>query len=126
MKQDEVKQINIQLIFSLISIVSIIISMILLQNEKCYLQKKQPIFKPRQALNLSKFNRVLILIIALVFLVVNYRLRSISQKEGEDLESYNLQILSSYLVVISAIITLYVVFNYNEELTTSDVENPII
>ena len=126
MKQDEVRQINIQMIFSAISIVSVVISIILSQNEKYYLQKKQPIFKPRQALNLSKFNRILILIIALVFLVVNYRLRAISKEENEDLKSYDLQIIASYLVVISAIITLYVVFAYNEELTTSDVENPII
>ena len=114
------------MIFSAISIISVIISIILSLNEKCYLQKKQPIFKPRQALNLSKFNRILILIIALVFLVVNYRLREISKEENEDLKSYNLQIIASYLVVISAIITLYVVFIYNEQLTTSDVENPII
>lgn len=126
MKQDEIRQINIQMIFSAISIISVVISIILSQNEKCYLQKKQPIFKPRQALNLSKFNRILILIIALVFLVVNYRLREISKEENEDLKSYNLQIIASYLVVISAIITLYVVFIYNEQLTTSDVENPII
>lgn len=126
MKQDEVRQINIQMVFSAISIVSVVISIILSQNEKYYLQKKQPIFKPRQALNLSKFNRILILIIALVFLVVNYRLRAISKEENEDLKSYDLQIIASYLVVISAIITLYVVFAYNEELTTSDVENPII
>ena len=126
MKQDEIRQINIQMIFSAISIISVVISIILSLNEKYYLQKKQPIFKPRQALNLSKFNRILILIIALVFLVVNYRLREISKEENEDLKSYNLQIIASYLVVISAIITLYVVFIYNEQLTTSDVENPII
>lgn len=124
--QKEVHEINVQLLFSVLSIVTIIISMILLQNEKSYIKKERPLIRPRPADYLSKFNRILILIIALVFLSVNYRLKDISADENEDLKPYNLQIIASYLVVISAIITLYVVFTSPPSESTSDVENPII
>ena len=47
------------------------------------------------------------------------------EKENEDLKSYILQIVASYLTIISAIIALYVVTLSSTE-TVSDVENPII
>ncbi len=125
-KQNEVHVLNVQLWFSFLSILSIVISIFLLKNEKAYLKKERPLLKPTTADYLSKFNRILILIIALVFLSVNYRLKDISANEGEDLKSYNLQIIASYLVVISAIITLYVVFTSPPSESTTDVENPII
>ena len=125
-KQNEVHVLNVQLWFSFLSILSIVISIFLLKNEKAYLKKERPLLKPTIADYLSKFNRILILIIALVFLSVNYRLKDISANEGEDLKSYNLQIIASYLVVISAIITLYVVFTSPPSESTTDVENPII
>lgn len=120
----EVRELNIQLLFSILSIVTIIISIILIQNEKQFKKKEKTILNVKQADNLSKFNRVLILIIALVFLVVNYRLKDLSS--DEDLKSYDLQIIASYLVVFSALITLYVVFTSPPSEEAIDVENPII
>lgn len=120
----EVRELNIQLLFSILSIVTIIISIILIQNEKQFKKKEKTILNVKQADNLSKFNRVLILIIALVFLVVNYHLKDLSS--DEDLKSYDLQIIASYLVVFSALITLYVVFTSPPSEEAIDVENPII
>ncbi len=120
----EVRELNIQLLFSILSIVTIIISIILIQNEKQFKKKEKTILNVKQADNLSKFNRVLILIIALVFLVVNYHLKDLSS--DEDSKSYDLQIIASYLVVFSALITLYVVFTSPPSEEAIDVENPII
>lgn len=120
-----VHELNVQLWFSALSIVTFLISMFLIKNEKSYLKKERPLLKVRQADYLSKFNRVLILIVALVFLIVNYRLRSLSSNDDKNLKAYNLQIIASYLFVLSAIITLYVVFTSPPSQTTSEVENPI-
>ena len=124
MIKEEIKQIEIQTIFSFISIITIIISIILLQDQKNFLEKKEHFLNPSDADNLSKFNRILILIVAIIFLTINYKLKDLSK--NEDQKSYNLQIIASYLVVISSLITLYVVFTSPNSEITSDVENPII
>ena len=124
MIKEEIKQINIQIFFSFISFITIIISIILLEDQKNFLEKKEHFLNPSDADNLSKFNRILILTVATIFLIVNYKLKDLSK--NEDQKSYNLQIIASYLVVISSLITLYVVFTSPNSEITSDVENPII
>ena len=89
------------------------------------MEKKKKLLNSKQALNLTKFNRITILIVSILFLYINYRLYQISKLEGEDLKSYKLQISASTLTVIAALIALYVVSLSNTE-TLSDVENPNI
>ncbi|MBE6151934.1 MAG: hypothetical protein E7165_01305 [Firmicutes bacterium] len=118
--------INIQIIASIVSIGTIIISVLLLYNQQLELEKKEPILTAKQAQKLSTFNRSLILIIVIIFLIINFILYDISKKEGEDLTPYNLQILASVLTVIASAIALYVVLQERNGKQISDVENPII
>ena len=80
----------------------------------------------KQTQKLSTFNRTLILIIVIVFLVINYILYKISKEEGEDLKPYNLQLIASILTVIASGIALYVVLQEREGEQIVDVENPVI
>ena len=123
-KQEEIDAINIQLIALLIALGSAIISIIITYNQKLDLEGNNNT-DPKRIFNLTVFNRVLILVLSLVFLYVNYKLYNISKKEGEDLKPYILQIIASILTIIASIIALYIVSLSTKE-NIVDVENPII
>lgn len=125
MKKEEIKALNLQLFGLVVSLITLLFSILLTYNQKLKLEKKKTILSSVNSLTLSYINRILILAIAFLFLYVNYKLYNLSKRENEDLKSYILQIVASYLTIISAIIALYVVTLSSTE-TVSDVENPII
>ena len=125
MKKEEIKYINYQLIGLSISLITTFVALIITYNQKLNLEKKKTIFNSKESLSITKINRIVILLVGILFLYINYKLYKISKKEGEDLTSYSLQILASILIVISGVIALYVVSLSNTE-TIADVENPNI
>lgn len=124
--KEEIKLLNIQLITSLIVIVTVTISLILTYNQKLNLKNKKTIFNKKQTHNISYINRLTILITSIIFLLINYKLYQISKKEGEDLLVYNLQIIASILTTIASIIVFYVVSIEPAGDEISDIENPVI
>lgn len=124
--KEEIKLLNIQLITSLIVIVTVTISLILTYNQKLNLKNKKTIFNKKQTHNISYINRLTILITSIIFLLINYKLYQISKKEGEDLLVYNLQIIASILTTIASIIVFYVVSIEPVGDEISDIENPVI
>lgn len=125
-KEKESLAITIQIIASLVSIGTVIISIILLYNEQLEINGEEPFLEADTAQKLTTFNRVLILILFIIFLIINYVLYNISKEEGEDLKPYTLQIIASYFSLIAASIALYVVLLQRDGQQVSDVENPII
>ena len=125
MKSEEIKYINYQIIGLCISLITTMIAIIITYNQKLNLEKKKVLFKSKKSLKITKINRIVILLVSILFLYINYRLYKISKEQGEDLTSYTLQIVASILVVISGIIALYIVSLSNTE-TIADVENPNI
>lgn len=125
MKNEEIKYIDYQIYILLISIVTTIVAIIITYNQKLSLQKKKKLFDAKEAYNITKYNRIIILITGILFLYINYKLYKLSEEEGEDLTSYKLQIIASILVVISELIALYVITLSTTE-NISDVENPNI
>ena len=123
-KQEEIDAINIQLIALLVALGSAIISIIITYNQKLDLEGNNNT-DPKKIFNLTVFNRLLILVLSLIFLYVNYKLYTISKKEGEDLKPYILQIVASILTIIASIIAIYIVSLSTKE-NIVDVENPII
>lgn len=122
----EINAITIQIIASIISIGTIIISIILVYNHQLEIEEgKEPFLNAEQAYKLSIFNRSLALIVLIVFLVINYILYKISKEEGEDLSPYILQIVASLLTVGAGAIALYVVLRERQSDQLADVENPI-
>ena len=125
-RQEEISLLNMQLITSIIVIVTVTLSIILTYNQKLNIENKKTIFTKKQTHNISYINRLVILITAIIFLFINYKLYEISKKEGEDLKVYYLQILASILTTIAAIIVLYVVSIEPSGDEISDIENPVI
>lgn len=124
-KKEEIGAINIQLIALTITLITTIISIIITYNQKLELKDEDTILNAKDSLKLTLFNRKLILLLAFVFLYINFILYDISKEEGEDLKPYNLQIISSLFIIISGIITLYVVSLSTTE-NIADVENPLV
>lgn len=125
MNKKEEEFIDIQLLALIFTLISVVISLLLTYNQKLELKNLKTLFNSKTTFKITKFNRILILILGITFLYVNYNLYKISKKEGEDLKPYILQIFASVLTVITALITLYVVFLSNKG-NVSDIENPII
>lgn len=125
-KEKESLLITIQIVSSIVSIGTVIISIILLYNEQLEINNEEPFLDAEAAQKLTTFNRILILIIFIVFLVINYILYDISKEEGEDLKPYELQIIASYFSLFAASIALYVVLLQRSGEQVVDVENPII
>lgn len=125
MKKEEIKTLNLQIFGLVISIITLLFSILLTYNQKLKLEKKKTILNGVNTLTLSYITRILTVAIAILFLYVNYKLYNLSKKENEDLKSYTLQIIASYLSIISALIAFYVVTLSSTE-TVTDVENPII
>lgn len=124
-ENEEINVINIQLIALVVTLFSGILSLIITYNQKIKLEEKKQFHTPEELLSITYFNRILIILISLVFLYVNYKLYEISKEQKENLKPYTLQIIASILTVIAGIIALYVVTLSSTE-TVADVENPII
>ena len=124
--EKEIIAIYVQIIVSAISVIEIIVSILLLYNEKLELKGEKTLFNAEQTQKISIFNRTFILVTAVVFLIVNYVLYNISKEQGENLKPYRLQIVASYLTIIAAVITLYIVLNPTNGGQVVDVENPIV
>ena len=123
--EEEVRIINVQLITLFVSLFSLLLSIIITYNQKLSLENKDEILGTDDLFKITLFNRVLIVVISLIFLYVNYKLYEISKYEGEDLKSYELQIVASIITVVAGLIALYVV-SLSTGNDTVDIENPII
>lgn len=124
-KEKESIAITVQIIVSLISIGTVLISIILLYNHQLELDEKETFLSPDESQKLTTFNRVLVVILLTIFLIINYFLYYISKEEGENLKPYKLQIAASYLSVAAALIGLYVVLKEPGGENVTDIENPI-
>lgn len=124
--KEEITILNIQLITTVLFISSLIISILLTYNEKLRLEKKQTILNKKNNNNLSFFNRIFSVILALIFLYTAYANKKIAIKKQEPLDSYSLQITASQLSLIAALIALYIIIKSQGEDYTiiANIENP--
>ena len=125
MKKEEIKYIDYQLIGLGLTLVTTIIGIIITYNQKLGTEKKPKLMTNKQSLILTYINRILILLIGILFLYVNYKFYELTKRKGKETKSEELQIVASFLAIISSIIALYVVTLSGTE-TIADVENPNI
>ena len=125
-KEKEVKLLDIQLIATILYIVSLIISISLTINDKQITKKKKSIFTNNQAKNLSIFNRIFIVGLTLTYLYISYQNRDIAKKEKKKIWPFDLQMYASELSLLATIIVLYVVIETSGEQYSiiSGIENP--
>ncbi len=115
--KQKIKYIDVQLIATLGFIVALFISFTLAYDKKLSLENKNGIFNEKEAQNLALFQTTLVFIIAAIFLYVNYEQYKIAKETNDDEQKdLLLQIETSILAIISALIGLYIVFkNYRKK-----------
>lgn len=115
------KTIDYLISLSIISIIGISISIILLINNKLKIINGTGFIDNDDSYKINLYNRILLTIVFIAFLIINYNIYIKAKEKGYDLTSYKLQIFSSLLIVISTLVSLYVAYNYQNN---STLENP--
>ncbi len=134
MKQDkytkkEIEVLDIQIIATILFIVSLIVSIILTYDEKLKLMNNQGLFTNKQSRNIALFNRILVVILAITFVYGNYVTEKIAEARHKNNVKYlKLQLFSGELSLIGSLIVLYIVYKNqnNENFGVADTENPTL
>ncbi len=99
---------DISLITTGLFIISLIISMSVIYNEKLNRLNKPAFYTSDESAKITLGNKWFILILSLVFLYINYESVRLAKQKGSDCTLLNLQVLASILALIAAFIALYV------------------
>lgn len=125
---NNVTLINLSIISSIIFILASLVSLTITIDEKNNLTNKKKFYTNKEALNISFYNRIVILVAVLISLYVGYK--NYESEENNTRAKYKSSLLLStnIITVISALIILYVSYlnKMEQSLTVSDVENPLI
>lgn len=113
---------KIQICLSIIFIFTIFVSISLSYNSMISLEGRDKIYSDEDALNVLKLNRVISLLVALGFVLINIYDKYVKEKYDLDKGKANLQILASIMTLISSIIVLYVAFSSDSSIINN--ENP--
>lgn len=115
-----------QLIGAILYIVSIIISIVIVIDQRKSALNKERILTGSEAQYLALANKIFVFLLILWFLYLNYKSYEFSKDTNQNTSSLKLQIFASFISVIAAIIGIYVVYTdfSNTNLQTAEIENP--
>lgn len=114
-EKKEIDLLTLQLWTTVIYLVSLSISIALTYDEIQRLKKQPTLFTTKQNNQISIFNRTFVLILTLSYLYISYQNVHIAKQKNQASWPFDLQLLSSELSTISAIIVLYVVLKTSGE-----------
>lgn len=114
-KYNEITVLDIQIIASALSILTILSSIILLYNQELLIQKKKPIFQKELALKLSALNRIIILLIVLTFILANFLNIELDKEKPDELKYDYIEIFASILTLTVSLISIYVAIKALDE-----------
>ena len=117
-----------QLIGSILYIASLVISIIMILNQRQRAVGKDGFLTPEESQILALLNKIFLLLLILWFLYLDYKTKDLSANTNQDTSALELQIKGSIISIIPALIGLYVVItNFaNTNLQTAEIENPFI
>lgn len=126
--KENILLVNLNIISSIIFILASLVSLGITFDERGNLIGGKRHLTNKQALNISYYNRIIILVAVLISLYVGYKSYSAEDDNTTGKYKSGLLLSTNILTLIGAIIILYVSYlNRNEQsLTVSDVENPLI
>lgn len=125
---NDTKLIDLNIISSIIFILASMVSLTLTFDEKNRVQNKKTNFSKKASLNISFYNRIVILIAVLISLYVGYNNYKDEQDNTIGKYKNTLLLSTNVLTLIGAITILYVSYLNKQEqsITISDIENPLI
>lgn len=130
-EQNTEKQIFIldgQLIGCILYIATILISIIIILDQRQKIKGKNGFLTSEETQILSLINKLVILLLIIFFLYLNYQSLELIKNANQDTSDIELQIIGSYLSIIVGTIGLYVVAKnaHSENITLAETENPYI
>lgn len=114
-QENETRLLDIQILATVLFIGSLLLSILITYNDKQIAKNEKPPLTNKQVANLSIFNRLLVVILSLVFLYINYKSRENAKEDNEEMWPFDLQICASELSLLATIIVLYVVIETSGE-----------
>lgn len=115
---------RLQIILSIIFIFTLFVSISLSYNSMMECEGRGRIYSDKDALNVLRINRIISLLVALGFVLINMYDKSVKEKYNLDKGKADLQILASIITLVSSLIVLYVAFSSNSSIISN--ENPEI
>ena len=119
----QIELLSLQNLATLAFIGSLIISVYLTEDEKKDLLYNTNHHQSKKIQNLNTFNRILVVVLALIYLYVSLENEKIAKINNLDLKNYKLQDYASILSLIGAGIALFSI-STNPQNGVSNVENP--
>lgn len=113
-----------QICLSIIFIFTILVSISLSYNSMMECEGRDKIYSDSDALDVLRVNRVISLLVALGFVFINVYDKSVKEKYNLDKGNADLQIIASFVTLVSSFIVLYVAFSSNSSIINN--ENPEI
>ena len=120
----QIELLNLQMLASVIFIITIIVSIYLTYSDKQNIINN----KKESNLDLSLLNRIVVLILALVYVYINLNNTYIAKKRNQNLDSFYIENIASFVALLAALLILYVVYinRKNNSFNVSDIENPTL
>lgn len=110
----EIDNYNLQIVASLLFVVSIFISIFLTYSEELGLFNRNTL--SRGCMNkVNIFNRIFALGILCIFLYSSFVTRDIAIDKGHNVEEHNFRIFINLITLVPALLTLYVAIKYHGE-----------
>lgn len=115
-----------QWIGTILYIVSLLISLALIINQRKRAKGEEGFLTPSESQTLALINKILILALLFLFIYLNYEAKDLSANTNQDTSSLELQIKASWISLIPALIGLYVVVTdfSNTNFQPAEIENP--
>ena len=117
-----------QLVGCILYILSLIISIIIIANQRKKALKQEEFLTNEESQLIALINKIFIVLLILWFLYLNYKSYQLAKDTNQSTTSLKSQIFASFLSLTASLITLYVVatdFN-NTNFQTAEIENSFI
>ena len=115
-----------QLIASILYILSFVATIIVIINQRKLALNKKVFLTVEESQIIITLNKIFILLLLLLFVYLNYKSIKLAEKTNQNTNSLNLQMISSIISLVPALIGLYVVITDFSATTfqTAEIENP--
>lgn len=119
------KIINGNLITSTLSIISIILGMVIILDQKKKANGKEEFLTNEESQRLALLTKLISLFVVLYSLSLDYQSYNLAKVTNQDTSSLRLELVASYLAIVISLINLYVVItNYsNTSFQPAEIEN---
>jgi hypothetical protein len=102
-----------------------LLSIVIVYNREKTIRKEPTIFSSNTETSLNLGNKIIFVILALLFLYVNYKQWVDAKKDGKNISPYLFQLIASILAVSAGLLSLYAMLIANNNISVS-IQNPQI